>query len=208
MNGDAMSRVSLPPRAAPDSHGLLGALSRRRSGGPSGVPLSRADVATLLGWGCGTSRVVMAYGRDEHLLRTAPMPGGIDALRVWVLPRLVEEIDYGVYAHEPRRGDLLHVADAGAAQRVIASASQAPALSKRAAVLVVGASLAEGRLKYGTQFDDNALLGCGGALQSLHLVATMLGIEACSYTGFVRTEAAQALGVGDDVIVAALFAVG
>jgi hypothetical protein len=196
--------VALPPRSEDDR--LFGLLrDRRTSHGPAGGPVPAAALATLLGWGCGRSRTVAAYGDPAHPLSIAPMPGGIDALRSWVVVQDVAGVSPGLYAYEPGAHRRRRAGRPGAAGALLATATQHELLASRGAVVVLAVDPADGVRKYGPQFSANAALGVGGALQTLHLTATALGLQGGSFTGVDRPAAAVALGTAHDVL--ALFAV-
>lgn len=194
----------LPPR--PEDDRLFALLrDRRTSHGPAGGPLPADALSTLLGWGCGRSRTVAAYGIAAHPLSVAPMPGGIDALRTWVAVRDVAGIDPGLYAYDPGEHRLRTVDRPAGVAGLLSTAPQRELLASRSAVIVLAVDPTDGTRKYGPQFSGNAALGVGGALQTLHLTTTALGLQGGSFTGVERRAAAAALGTTHEVH--ALFAV-
>lgn len=203
MSDDGRSAVPLPARR--DDDRLFALLSARRTTyAAAGRATTAGELATVLGWACGRSRRVRAYGREDHPLGIAPMPGGIDALRTWVAVREVDGLAAGLHRYDPD-GHRLWPADADRASALLRAATQADLLATRDAVIALAVDPTDGVAKYGPQFLRNADVACGGVLQALHLTTTALGLQGGAFTGVDRAAASAAIGTLHEVV--ALFAV-
>jgi SagB-type dehydrogenase family enzyme len=195
----AATRVPLP---APDDTRLvepdLGRVLRARRSmyGRYDASPDVVDLATLLGYAAGTSRVSRvptANGPGRPIrLRTYPSAGARYAVRPAVVARSVTGLAPAVYAYEPDDHALLRVGPLPSDADLMRSSpmfgtgdgtATIDATSLPALICLVG-ELTYEREKYGIRAYRLLLLECGHLAENLVLVATAMGLATVPLAAF------------------------
>jgi SagB-type dehydrogenase family enzyme len=150
-------------------------LARRRSGKADALrPLGAADLSAVL---------AACYASGDRGKRPVPSGGGLYPLELYVVVADVNGIERGVYHFHPFRVGLNRLAPLN--WKALRDALAAPDLLERtAALLVVTATFARTRFKYGPRGYRFALLEAGHLGQNAVLAATGLGLPALPIGGF------------------------
>lgn len=200
---DATERVPLPEPAPLDA-ALGDCLRRRRSRRDFRAEPIRADQLAAVLWAAAgvTARPsVPLQGEDgsvEMRWRTAPSPGGLYGVDLYVAAARVEGVEPGIYRLDPLGGALWRVAgDAELREAVGACAFEEDVIpvSRAAAVLFLVGRPPKLYRKYGSRGLRYLFLEAGEITQNAHLAVTALGLGDVETAGFYDREVGAALGL-------------
>lgn len=200
---DSVVRVPLPP-PAPMEASLQDCLRRRRSLRRfTGEAVPLPDLAAVLWAAAGiTARAQVSTpdGGDgvEMLWRTAPSPGGLYGVDLYIAAVHVDGLEPGLYRFDPRGGavwltdgeeTMTRALDACCFSEEMISVRQAGA-----ALFLAGRPPKLYR-KYGGRGLRYLFLEAGEMVQNVHLAVTALGLGDVETAGFYDQEVNEALGL-------------
>lgn len=173
-------------------------LSRRRSvRAYASQALSLPDLTAILEHADGVTGQLRdpAHVEIVQSVRAAPSGGALYPIEVYVVAFNVDGINAGVYHYHPvqRCLEVLRVGDFS--ERVGSLVLTGNESVSAAAVVVLTGRWALPLRKYGERGYRVMLLDAGHVAQNILLVASALGIGACSVAGFHDDELADELGV-------------
>ena len=157
--------------------------TRRSVRGYTGDAVGLDQVATLVraaGAVTGVGHVDLMEGgsRDIHF-RTAPSPGGLYPIELWLLARGVDGLARGVWRYEPRRDLLVAEGDAARLDRALASFAvpeEIISLSRAAVVVLLIGRPWKVLRKYGDRGARYLFIEAGATAENLHLACGSLGL--------------------------------
>lgn len=185
--------IHLPPPRISGTHSLEECLARRRSTREfASEPLLLADAGQLL-W---AAQGVTATGG----LRTAPSPGAIYPLRVYLVTANVRSIDPGVYRYDPDEHALCPVWRGEPRRRFLEAALGQECVSGCAAMIALSAVYRRVTREFGEHGVRLAQMEAGHAGQNVCLEATALGLGCIGLGRFdpALTRRALALAQWED----------
>ncbi|HEY8340506.1 MAG TPA: SagB/ThcOx family dehydrogenase [Egibacteraceae bacterium] len=162
------------------------------------IPLPQlATVVRAAGACTAVGHVDLVEGGERSIpFRTAPSPGGLYPLEVWLLARRVEGLDAGVWRFDPRRDALVHEGDEAmeeAARGCFAVPEEVIALSRAAAVILLVARPWKVMRKYGDRGVRYLFIEAGAIAENIHLACGSLGLGSCDCASVHDDELHQAL---------------
>lgn len=178
---DRMRQVPLMPLSTL-SQSLADALDGRTSSRhPSSASLSFSSLSQILGRALKETRARRSY----------PSGGGYYPIEVYVLVDRVESLQRGVYHYRSDTNALefLLKTEDSPVSRTISQDD----LRDAPAAVVLTANCTRSATKYGDFALMLAYMEAGHVMQSLHLVATALGVGACASGGFFDTAVVELL---------------
>lgn len=162
-------------------------------------PLTRQEVATLLGLGAGETGGLRDQAGREKGLRSYPSPGGLYPVEVYPVVFDVDGLDAGVYYYNPGRHvlRLLDRTDDGFVEE-FADRANVPddlvAWDTVSAVFLLMGSFWRVRAKYGPRGYRFALQETGHLAQNVLLAAAALGLGSVPLGGFDDDAVSDLLG--------------
>jgi SagB-type dehydrogenase family enzyme len=188
-------RVPLPD--PPDLPAPAGETFRRRRSRRSytGEALDLGRLSAVLGYGCGVTATVPAYGFERLPLRTFPSHGGLQSPEVYAWTGSTDGLDGGLYHYEPRSHSLELLQTGDHRPRLQAIAFGEDYFAQAGTVLLVTAVYDRLRWKYGDRAYRFACMDAGFLGENVYLAAEALGLGACAVSGFAQDAAEDLLGV-------------
>lgn len=162
---------------------------------------------TLLHTALGLSRRVHTPDGDERALSRSPSAGGLGGVRAYLAARSVRGVEAGVHRYLPEAHALEPVADARP-DRAAAAYLQPEFAERAAATIILTVDVRPGLARYGVRHYRMMHVDAGIAAQSLYLVATGLGLAACTVAGFREHEVRAWAGLVRTELPVLLFPVG
>lgn len=199
-------RVSLE---TPDASGELATtlLSRRTWRRFGSDPVSRSQLATLLGLTWGVQRWARTDGQGTVALKTAPSGGARHNLEAYVLARHVTGVPPGLYHYDPN-GHMLQCMRSGIPAAVSSYVPNQTWYDHAACVVFMSAVFARAQWRY--QYPRayrSVFLEAGHFCQTFCLVATRLGLAPFCTAAFADSRLEHDLGI-DGVTESAIYACG
>jgi SagB-type dehydrogenase family enzyme len=168
------------------------------------IPLEQ--VATLVRAGgavTGQSRVDLLTGGQAVIQhRTAPSPGGLYPVELYLLTLRVPGTAPGVWRYQPRYDVLVHTGDERRMRAALDGFSVTEdiiSLSQAALVMLLLARPWKALRKYGDRGLRYVLLEAGAIAENLHLAAGGLGLGSVDCASFYDDEVHAALGVDGEL---------
>jgi len=195
---------------APALNGELGGVLRarrtwRRFGSD---PVSRVDLANLLGLTWGVQHWVDVPGRPRMALKTAPSGGARHSIEAYVLALRVDGLARGLYHYAPDRHALVAL-KRGASPRTVAAYLPVQEGYPHAAALVIMTSVFDrvtARYPYPRAY-RSVLVEAGHLCQTFCLLATSLGLAPFCSMAFADSRIERDLEI-DGVSEAAIYVAG
>jgi SagB-type dehydrogenase family enzyme len=203
----ASARVNLPP--ARRDLAIAGPLLARRTWRRfAAAPITRLDLATLLGLTWGVQGWAVGEGGQRFALRTSPSGGALQPLEVYVLVRDVRGLRRGFYHYAPTSHTLSRLRTRVPDSRLNEYLGGQWWFESAAAICVMSAVFARTQWKYRFPRAYRTLLTeAGHFAQSFCLVATDLGLAPFCTQAIVEEPIERDLGL-DGMQEAVLYATG
>lgn len=192
----AASKIALPPPLAPPADFASVLQARRTCRQFQPVPVSLAQVATLLGWTWGVQGWLRSrlFGWLFH--KTSPSAGARHPGEVYLVALRVAGLAAGLYHYDPLRHRLAQLRRGRFHRQVVAWCAGQRFLAEAAAVFVLTAVFPRVAYKYRhPRAYRVVLLDCGHLAQTFCLVASWLGLGAFTTAALADTAIERALGV-------------
>ena len=194
---------------APDASGELATtlLSRRTWRRFGAEPVTRSQLATLLGLTWGVQQWARTDAQGTVALKTAPSGGARHNLEAYVLARDVTGVPAGLYHYDPN-GHVLQCMRSGAPEAVSSYVPNQTWYDHAACVVFMSAVFARAQWRY--QYPRayrSVLLEAGHFCQTFCLVATRLGLAPFCTAAFADSRLEHDLGI-DGVTESAIYACG
>jgi SagB-type dehydrogenase family enzyme len=174
----------------------------------SGVPISKAEVGTLLKYVCGTRRRERAYGVKNVARRFVPTAGGLNSAELFLCANNVSGLSSGVYYFRADVEGLSEV-DAADPHWMLRESGIPNWLVSSAAVFIIAARPEQLAWKYGTFSYRLMLMDAGVIIANLYLISASLGLAGCALGAVPEGPLHKVLLRHDDSIMPlALFGVG
>jgi len=192
---DYKAPLAVIPLPEPDLTGdphLWQLLARRRSRREydAGRPLTTEKLSALL-W--ATQGVTARYG--EVLFRTAPSAGGLYPVETYLLVRMVEGLEPGIYHFRPHTFDLEFLKK-GDLARDLAEAALGQTVVMAAQVTFIWTAIVErSRWKYRQRAYRYLYLDAGHIGENLYLAAGALGLGCCAIGAFYDDKVNAIIGI-------------
>jgi len=197
------------PLEAPDASGELATtlLSRRTWRRFGAEPVSRSQLATLLGLTWGVQRWASTDGQGTVALKTAPSGGARHNLEAYVLVRHVTGVPSGLYHYDPN-GHVLQCMRSGAPAAVSSYVPNQTWYDHASCVVFMSAVFgrAQWRYRYARAY-RSVFLEAGHFCQTFCLVATRLGLAPFCTAAFADSRLERDLGI-DGVTESAIYSCG
>ncbi len=193
--------VSLP---APDRTGRMSldsALAARRSVREfKPTPLTLAEAGQLL-W--AAQGVTSPDGG-----RTAPSAGALYPLEIHLVAGNVEGLAPGVYRYDPKRHQLIPVADGDRRRKLADAALDQDWMVEAPALIAINAIYSRTSRKYGERAERYVHMEVGHVVENIYLEATALGLGTCMVGAFDDDAVRKVLDVPDSEAPLGLMPVG
>jgi len=178
-------------------------LSQRRSVREyTGDSVDIAQVATLVraaGAITASGHVDLLEGGERTIpFRTAPSPGGLYPVEVWLLPLMVKGLPKAVWMYDPRHDQLVEVGDGSGVAAALASfavAEEIISLSRAAAVVLLVGRPRKVMRKYGDRGVRYMFLEAGAISENIHLASGAIGIGSVDCASVCDDQMHSALGI-------------
>jgi SagB-type dehydrogenase family enzyme len=188
---------------------LGGVLRARRTWRRFGAdPVTRADLANLLGLTWGVQHWVDVPGRPRMALKTSPSGGARHSIEAYVLALRVDGLARGLYHYRPDRHALVAL-KRGASPRTVAAYLPVQEGYPHAAALVIMTSVFDrvtARYPYPRAY-RSVLVEAGHLCQTFCLLATSLGLAPFCSMAFADSRIERDLDI-DGVSEAAIYVAG
>jgi SagB-type dehydrogenase family enzyme len=194
---------------APDASGELAAtlLSRRTWRRFGAEPVSRSQLATLLGLTWGVQRWASTDGQGTVALKTAPSGGARHNLEAYVLVRHVTGVPSGLYHYDPN-GHALQCMRSGVPAAISTYVPNQTWYDGAACVVFMSAVFARAQWRYQyARAYRSVFLEAGHFCQTFCLVATHLGLAPFCTAAFADSRLERDLGI-DGVTESAIYSCG
>ncbi|HKR52606.1 MAG TPA: SagB/ThcOx family dehydrogenase [Pseudonocardiaceae bacterium] len=201
--------IPLPHHLCRLSMPLEAVLRSRRSHyhySPGGLDLMA--LGSLLTSSYSVNRTAAAYGWSSFPLNVCPSAGGLQPVNIYVLVTRVTEVPRGLYYFHPYELTLQLIRDGDLSDAAGESLLQ-PEFCTAPVLLVLTCSMDRVLWKYPLRHYRTVHMDTGIVAQSLYLVATALGLNACAIAGFRDHELNNLLNIdGHREFATLVFAVG
>lgn len=189
---------------------LAGCLLHRRSRRHySGVPMTGAQLSTLLQLSCGVTGTTVGYGYDHLALRSFPSSGGLQTPEVYVSVQRVAGVPAGLYHYRPAGHGLEQLKLGNHGPILSGFALAQPYVERAAAVLLITGCFARLRWKYGERAYRYMCMDVGCLIENLYLVGEALDLGVCAIAGFIDDAIERLLSVdGEDEVALVLVTLG
>lgn len=175
------------------SSSLARAIDARRSIRAFGTrPLRLCELGTVLQAGYG---VTARLERAPQELRSAPSGGALYPLELYVVARLVDGLDPGLYHFDPLRNCLERLPRQCPEAELEALSPYGELLRSCAALIATTAMFWRSRFKYGARAYRFTLLEAGHVAQNMLLAVAALGLAGVPIGGFYDRAVDSLLGV-------------
>jgi len=162
-----------------------------------------ASVVRAAGAVSGRAHVELLDGGEaEILFHTAPSPGGLYPIDIYVLALRVENLGRGVWRYSPRTDSLVHEGDAAVmkdAMDAFAVPEEIISLSQAAAVLLLIARPWKVMRKYGPRGVRYLFIEAGTIAENIHLACGSLGVGSVDCASVADDELHNALGLDGEM---------
>lgn len=156
--------------------------SRRDFGG---APISLDELGTLLHYGYGVRKHIMAYNTREFPVRYTPNAGGLQSPEVYVIVNRVPDLPKGLF-HYQAGTHSLELLNRGNLRRRVVSMSLFQEWMNHADVVLVLTTVLDRLLwKYGARSFRYAHMDIGYVSAHVYLVATALRLRTSAVSGFL-----------------------
>ena len=188
-NQSTMERIPLSKPLFESNVSVERAILNRRSVRDfTNIPISLDELSHLLWYSAGITD-------KRHGFRAAPSAGATYPIEIYPVINNVEALSPGVYhylviTHELQ---LLHEGDFGG--KVVESALGQKFLAQANVVFLLSAVLHRTQQRYGERGQRYILMEAGHIAQNIYLVASALGLGACSVGAFYYRDINQLLGL-------------
>ena len=171
-------------------------------------PISRVDLATLLGLTWGVHGWIDLPGQGRLPLKTSPSGGARHPIEVYVLARRVEGVPRGLYHYSPDRHRLELLRSGASSRQVVSYLPTQTFFGSAAALMLMTAVFERTRWKYEFARAYRVILAEAGHLcQTFCLVATWLGLAPFETMALADSRIERDLKI-DGVTEAVLYAAG
>jgi SagB-type dehydrogenase family enzyme len=172
------------------------ALGRRRSRRDyDGQAINITQLSALLGYACGVTGVVEAYGYDRFPLRSFPSHGGLQSPEVYVAILAVDGCKGGIYHYHALDHSLERMETYEHKTQICELVPHESYIREASVVLILTGSYERLRWKYGERAYRFICIDVGFAGENLYLCAEALGLGACAISGFAQDKAEELLGI-------------
>jgi SagB-type dehydrogenase family enzyme len=153
------------------------------------------QLSALLGYACGVTGVVEAYGYDRFPLRSFPSHGGLQSPEVYVAVLAVDGCKGGIYHYQALDHSLERVETNAHTEQICDLVPHEGYIREASVVLILTGSYERLRWKYGERAYRFICMDVGFAGENLYLCAEALGLGACAISGFAQDRAEELLGI-------------
>lgn len=161
----------------------------------SDAPLEQSELGTILSLGYGVQGAVH-LGAKEHLERPVPSGGGLYPLELYVIARVVQGVEPGLYHYAPLHHALEHLTSVTLSNALISQIfMNQPYLANAAAIVVTTAVVERLLHKYGDRGYRYVLFEAGHVAQNMCLVCAGLPLGALPVGGFFDGYLGELLGL-------------
>jgi SagB-type dehydrogenase family enzyme len=200
--------TSIPlPRPAAKSPFADVLIARRTSRRFSSVPVTRAELATILALSVGVQQwATTAAG--EVALKTSPSGGARHPIECYVVVRAVQQLKAGIYHYRPDRHVLERIGGAVPLKRMRAYVPESGYFATASAMVFFTAVFERQLWRYPySRAYRAALIEAGHVCQTFLLAATSLGLAPYCVLGLADTLVEQDLGI-DGIAESVLYCAG
>lgn len=195
-----LRRLSIPLEA------VLRSRRSRYHYSPGGLDLM--VLGSLLTSSYSVNRTAVAYGWNDFPLNVCPSAGGLQPVNLYVLANRMTEVPGGLYYFHPYELTLQLIRAGDLSDEVGKSLLQ-PEFRTAPVLLVLTCSMDRVLWKYPLRHYRTVHIDTGIVAQSLYLVATALGLNACAIAGFRDHELNNLLDIdGHREFATLVFAIG
>jgi SagB-type dehydrogenase family enzyme len=145
---------------------------------------------------------LLAGGEAEILFRTAPSPGGLYPIDIFVLALRVDNLERGVWRYNARTDSLIHEGDTASMMEAMGAFTvpeEIISLSQAAAVLLLIARPWKVMRKYGPRGVRYLFIEAGAITENVHLACGSLGVGSVDCASVADDELHDALGLDGEM---------
>jgi SagB-type dehydrogenase family enzyme len=192
---DGYPLIELPDQPAPLDVPLGETLTARVTArGLEPVPLSLAQVATILYYAYGVTRTNEGTGFPRPF-RTVPSGGALYPLEIYFHTSHVAELEPGFYHYNPTENNLRLLRAGDASPQIADTLAQRNLALDCSLMIFITALFERATFKYGDRGYRFILLEGGHVAQNVNLVATALGLGCNNIGGYHDAQIDEMLGL-------------